>query len=118
MRAPDKAMLQRCTVGGVSYALCLHPNPRFYKHHWQVFTKDSPWEGEEFMQRSPRLSTAACMQRLAELELTGEPYVLYGGKRPRRFDGMPFDPKVARWQGADWAPPLEDDSDPEWNGHR
>lgn len=101
-----------------SYAPGLHPVPVFYKHHWQIFTLDSPLEGCEFLEKSPRLSTAACMLRLAELRAQGVLYILYGGKRPRRFDGMPFDPQSDRWRNADWAPALEDDTDPEWNGHR
>lgn len=117
MRPPSKAMLQRCR-GMASYALSLHPNPRLYKHHWQIFTRDSALEGESFLQQAPRLSTAACMQRLAELGRTGEPCLLYGGKRPRLFAGMPFDRTSARWQRADWATALEDDADPEWNGYR
>lgn len=116
MRPPSKAHLAE--RGSHSYALSLHPNPRLYKHYWQVFTQDSPWEGEEFFLMAPLLSTAACMSLLERLHSEGTPYVLYGHKRPRRFPGMPFDPDSPRWREAVWAPALEDDGDPEWNGHR
>lgn len=117
MRAPTKDMLLR-HARGVSFALSLHPNPKLYKHSWQIFTKESCWEGEEFLRHAPRLSTAMCMQRLTELDLRGEPYILYGSKQPRRFAGMPFDQSSARWRDAKWAPALEKDPDHEWNGHR
>ena len=117
MRPPSKEALKARGVCQL-YAPGLHPIPAFYKHHWQIFTLESPWEGEEFLERSPRLSTAACMQRLEELDARGELYCLYGGKRPRRFDGMPFDPTAVRWRGTDWAPALGADPDPEWRGHR
>lgn len=117
MRPPCKKTLQ-ARGQSYSYASGLHPVPAFYKHHWQIFTLDAPWEGDEFLAKAPRLSTAACMQRLEELQARRALYILYGGKRPRRFDGMPFDPRSDRWRHADWAPALDDDPDPAWNGHR
>jgi hypothetical protein len=117
MKRPSKDFL-RSEGGFSSCAADLHPVQAFYKHHWRIFTLDSKWDGWEFLEKEPWLSTAACMQRLQELESKGEPYILYGGKRPRRFAAMPFDPESARWRNADWAPALEDDPDPEWNGHR
>ena len=117
MRLPRKQDLRECGHG-ISYALYLHPVPAFYKHYWQVFTLDSPWEGSEFLANAPKLSTAACMQLLEELRRRREPFILYGEKMPRRFAGMPFDPTSDRWRNARWAPALADDPDPEWNGHR
>lgn len=117
MQLPSKEIL-RSRGQGRHYAAPLHPVPKFYKHYWQIFTLDSQWEGEEFLRLEPHLSTAACMQRLEQLRARGEPYMLYGSKRPRRFLGMPFDPASERWRHANWAPALDDDSDPEWNGHR
>ena len=106
------------TGRSISYATGLHPNPRLYKYYWQVFTLDSDWEGPEFREKASPLCTSACMLKLDELTLSNSLYVLYGWKRPRRFPGMPFDPNSERWKDAQWAPALEDDSDPEWSGHR
>lgn len=117
MRPPDRNTL---TARGKSlnYAPGLHPVPASYKNSWQIFTMDSPWEGDEFMEKSLYMSTSVCMQRLEELEASGELYCLYGFKRPRRFVGMSIDPKAERWRAVDWASPLEVDPDPEWRGHR
>jgi hypothetical protein len=116
MRPPTRKILAE--RGSHSYAQPLHPNPKLYKHDWRVFTRDSPWENDEFFLKAPLLSTAACVSLLESLQANEEPYVLYGQKRPRRFSAMPFDPESVRWCGATWAPALEDDPDPEWNGHR
>ena len=116
MRPPSKQRL--AARGSHSYAPPLHPNPKLYKHYWQVFTQDSPWEGEEFLLKGPLLSTAACRSLLEVLHAEGKAYVLYGHKRPRLFAGTPFDPASARWRNAVWAPALDDDVDPECDGHR
>lgn len=117
MQPPSKRLL-RDRGHSLSYASALHPIPAFYKHHWQIFTLDSPWEGQEFFDKAPRLSTAICMQCLEELNDRQLLYILYGSKRPRRFEAMPFDPASARWRHVEWAPPFENDPDPEWRGHR
>lgn len=98
--------------------MVLHPNPRLYKFRWRVFTSASCLEGEEFLARVERLSTAACAALLTELRAAEVPYLLYPVRHPRRHEGMPFDPQHERWRNADWAPPFEMDEDPEWQGYR
>ena len=58
------------------------------------------------------------MRRVQAQPARDEPYILHNGHRPRRFPGVPFDPSKARWKEANWAPSLEEDSDPEWHGQR
>lgn len=94
----------------------LHPAPRLYKHHWQIFSPDSEYEGLEFFEKAPRISTARCMERLHELATAGTPCLVYTWKQPRKFTGMPFDPE--KWKGATWAPSWDDDDDPIWEGHK
>ena len=101
-----------------SYASGLHTNSQLYKHIWQIFTLDSKLEGEDFLEHGPRLSTAACMAKLQEIKTLKDLYILYGSKRPRRFPGMPFDPNNKQWHGVQWAPALQDDPDPMWNGNK
>lgn len=117
MRPPTRSVLQQ-RGRSFSYAAGLHPCPASYKHVWQIFTLKSPWEGEDFLEHAPKLSTAQCFQRLEELDAQGVLFILYGRKVPRRSTGMPFDPLAARWRDATWAPALEDDPDPAWHGHR
>jgi len=117
MRAPFKKDLIS-HGGSYSYAPSLHPSPELYKFTWQVFTLDSELEGDAFLRHGPRLSTAPCLAWLDELRRTSTPYIFYGSGRPRRFPGMPFDPGAAKWKDARWAPALDEDPDPEWNGRR
>lgn len=101
-----------------SYATPLHPSPALFKYLWRVFTHDSPIEGHEFWDHGPQLCTFACFEWLERLDAGDIPYLLYNSRRRRQFTGMPFDPSSERWINAEWAPALEDDSDPAWNGHR
>lgn len=117
MLSPSKKKLRR-TPGEWWSTSPLHPEPRLYKHYWQLFTLDSPWEGDTFFDQAPVLCTAACFARLAQLKAAGQSCIVYGYKRPRRFPGMPFDPNHEKWRQVEWAPALEDDPDPEWNGFR
>jgi hypothetical protein len=55
------------------YGQYLHPNPRFYKYKWQVWTPDRELEGGAFFQSGPRLSTAQFMALQGEMRKAGKP---------------------------------------------
>lgn len=104
--------------GPASCASFMHPNPRFYKYRWQIYTENCEWEGGDFFENAPQYCTAACMARLQALDVPGVKYLLYNYIYPRRFEGMPFDPQHAKWQSCQWAPSWEDDPDPVWKGFK
>jgi hypothetical protein len=87
-------------------------NPRFYKFFWQVFSLESPLEGDAFLEHAPRLCNA---QREAEIErlLTRDMSCLvYGWRRPRKDPANPWDLNNAKWHGVEFAPSWDDDRDP------
>lgn len=90
----------------------LSGNPRFYKHLWQVFSRESPHEGDAFFERAPVLCTAAMLLETQRLVDAGLTCVLYGFKRPREGPGAPWDRQHPRWRDAVFAPAWEDDTDP------
>lgn len=97
---------------GSSCAQGVHPNPRFYKYVWWVFWSESPIDGWDFCCDEHRLSTAAALSLLADLEERGEPYWLYNRQIPRRDPANPFDVEHPRWRDVEWAPAFDDDPDP------
>lgn len=96
----------------------IHPNPLFYKYYWQIFTLKSEFEGNDFFNKTASMSTAACMKAMHDLDEAGELYMVYNHHKPRRFEGMPFNPNSEKWRNQEWAPAFEDDQDPEWNGFK
>jgi hypothetical protein len=93
-----------------SYAQGVHPNPRFFKYYWWVFWTGSPVDGNEFLRETYRMSTAAAMALIAELQSKNEPYWLYNKKLPRRDPANPFDLQSPYWR--EWALPYDKDCDP------
>lgn len=49
------------------------------------------------------MSTAACMKAMHDLDEAGELYMVYDHHRPRRFEGMPFNPNSEKWRNQEWA---------------
>jgi hypothetical protein len=90
----------------------LHPNPRFYKHYWQIFTPACGWEGKEFFENSPLLCTHDFLVRMRELQAAGKSCMVYGWSRPRRDPRNPFDMNHPRWKDREFAPSWDDDTDP------
>ncbi|QOT76573.1 hypothetical protein [Cupriavidus basilensis] len=95
----------------------LHPNPAFYKYTWRVWTPECEWEGHAFFECVPVLSTARFMAMRDSLKAAGVHHFVYNTARPR-LGATPFDRSHPRWAGVRFAPALEDDMDPPWNGHR
>ena len=116
MRAPSYKLLdENRSTGwmGSSYALGVHPNPRFYKYRWLVFWAGSPVEGQEFFKWEYALCTFAFHDFMKELKHLNEPYILYNDQIPRHEPGVtPFDLKSTRWSGVSFAPAWNNDCDP------
>jgi hypothetical protein len=115
----DQAVGQ--SEGAVIYATgpFFHFQPRFFKHYWRIYTPDLPWEGKEFFDHAPALSTAAYLDLAERYRQEGRSYIVYGFKRPRTGPGVPFDPNSERWKGCVFAPAFDEDPDPiAANGHR
>ncbi len=100
--------------------ISVHPDPRFWKYHWWVFHRGSPCEGDAFLGPAHRLGTHDAMRLMQELDARGELYWVYQERLPRRDPVHTlFDVTAPRWNNRlDWAPPLDQDGDPAWEGHR
>ncbi|GAB7521540.1 hypothetical protein [Paraburkholderia sp. 2C] len=96
----------------------LHPNPRLYKYIWQIWTPESPLEGAEFFVQGPRYSTALFQQIEKQINDAGLSGFIYNRRLPRLGPDKPFDLAHPRWANRVWAPAWDDDTDPEWNGHK
>lgn len=89
-----------------------HGNPRHYKSFWQVFSADSPYEGDEFFERAPKLCNAAYEQEIARIVGRGMSCLVYGFRLPRRDPTNPFKLDHPKWQGCEFAPCWDEDTDP------
>ena len=108
-RSECQRLEQQCDCKG--FAQGVHSNPRFFKYYWWVFWNESPIDGREFLSTRYRLSTASAQKLMDELKARNEPYWLYNIKVPRLGSAIPFDLQSPRWQGIEWAPSYDDDSD-------
>jgi hypothetical protein len=119
MLLPTRKNFERHSSDGLLYfSTGLHPNPRLYKYLWQIWTPDSPLEGEGFLLSGPLLSTARFVEIEQRMLTTGESGFVYNRRRVRKGLGSPFDLTHPRWKVREWAPSWEDDPDPEWNEHK
>ena len=91
---------------GTSFAQRMHPNPKFYKYYWHVFSRSSEYEGDEFFKKC-KLSTYGATKEINRLRETGEPYMLYNYSLPRSGPDTPFNKNKSEH----WAPPYDDDPD-------
>jgi len=87
-------------------------NPRHYKYVWQVFSPESPFEGDAFLERAPRLCNAAFEKETDRLLDQGMTCLVYGFRLPRRDPASPWDLAHPRWQDREFAPSWEEDTDP------
>lgn len=93
-------------------------NPRFYKFRWWVFHEESPIDGPGFLAERYSLCTSDAMALLETLKEDGKPCFLYNSRRRRLGPETPFrhDPEsMSHWN---WAPALDEDRDPEFEGHK
>jgi len=121
MRMPRFADLDADPAEGptLTYASgspALSGNPRLYKHVWQIFSAESPWEGDAFLEHAPYRCTADMLAEAGRLLRSGRSCVVYGVARPRRAANAPWDLTHPRWRNAVFAPAWEDDTDPVVDG--
>ena len=96
----------------------MHPNPRFFKYLWRIFTADTPWENAEFFRTAPRLCTHDAMAMMDALWEARQPQIIYNQRLPRKDLALPFDWTSERWSTAKFACAYDDDADPVWNGFK
>lgn len=102
-----------------SYAQSMHSDPRFYKYLWWVFWEGSPVDGNEFLEDTYAVNTATAMALMDDLLQKRKSHWIYNRQIPRLDPGVtPFDPLHRRWKDMQFAPPLSEDPDAEWQGHR
>ena len=91
---------------GVLYSQRMHPNPRFYKYYWHVFSRSSVYEGEEFFEKC-KMSTYEAAKEMKRLEKSGETFIVFNYSLPRSGPDTPFNKNKSKH----WAPPYDDDTD-------
>ena len=111
------AIKQQKAERGHERWFCSHasnPNPRLYKRYWRLFTRNSEWEGVDFLRKATAVCTYVAEEQVVQLQMADEPVWLYVVRFPR-WDPqvMPWDLSHDRWLGVvDWAPAFDDDADP------
>jgi hypothetical protein len=122
MRIPnfDDLGLQTADDGiSQSYAVHMHPNPRFYKYVWWVFWRGSVCDGCQFLSDTHALSTAEAMVLMEKLSAENERHWIYNRRISRYEPGVtPFHRDSEKWRHYQFAPVFADDADPEWYGFR
>ena len=116
-----EALRKQTDADGVSqsFAVHMHPNPRFYKYIWWVFWRGSACDGREFLSDTHALCTADAMALIEKLRADNERHWIYNSRIPRDQPGVtPFHRDAAKWRGHSFASAFDDDADPEWHGHR
>lgn len=96
------------------YCLAMNnPNPRFFKRQVRIFTSESPWEGDEFLERAPRLSLAKAQSIINELTRRKATMWIYLSRLPRWDpERMPWNLTHPRWRTVtEWAPTFDNDPD-------
>tara|TARA_R110002051_G_scaffold287855_1_gene350633 strand:+ start:469 stop:888 length:420 start_codon:yes stop_codon:yes gene_type:complete len=101
----------------------IHENPRFYKYDWQIWTRDTPITASQrgsqaLIQRelSPKLCFAAAMERIRTLHAAGEFMLIRSIGRKRIGPDAPWN--ASRVEPMRQACAYDDDSDPDFHGHR
>ena len=98
------------------YGRLVHPNPAFWKYYFYLFTEEANLDGQAFFRDENRLCIHAYRKQVDRIERTGDLAWEYNERLPRRGPDTPFDPSHPRSESFEWAPPLEEDSDPEIEG--
>lgn len=120
MRTPSFEELARKKARGETcmhfYGRLVHPNPAFWKYYFYPFTEEADLDGQAFFQGENRLCIHAYRQQVDRIKRTGDLAWVYNERLPRQGPDTPFDENHKRWENAEWAPPLDEDPDPEVEG--
>lgn len=118
MIQPTYKNLHRCLTDGadgVIYASGLarpQGNPRLWKYYWQVFSAESPWEGDEFFRLAPQLCIADLEKEVGRLMALSQSCMIYGIRRPRADSANPWNMANQRWKDVAFAVSYDEDTDP------
>ena len=96
----------------------MHPNPRFYKYYWWVFTAQSKLEGAAFLSKENRIPYAEYIKIREKIAYEKGVAIIRKEWHPRRGPGTPFNPQAEKWKDAEWAPPFDEDPDEEYDGFK
>jgi hypothetical protein len=95
----------------------MHRNPRFFKYRWQIFWRDSPRKGANFLAMEP-LATKEALELMDWLSHRNEPY-MYSNTRSRRRGIAIWNLNSPNYANEIWASAYDDDPDPiHSSGHR
>ena len=96
-----------------------HPNPYFYKYYYRIFTENSTCEYQEFLKADNIMNTAEALKFIKYCD-ENKIYALVYNFSKRRFDpaNTPFKWNFNTFNKDDWAPPFDQDTDEEFNGHK
>jgi len=102
-----------------SSATFMHPNPKIYKYYWWVFWKNSPCDGNAFLDKKNRLPTKKAFDLINKLVVDGESYWLYNCRLPRIDPAnSPLNRHANKWKNIEWAKSFADDTDEEYKGQK
>jgi hypothetical protein len=117
MRSPSFEELARRKTRGETgvdfYGRLMHANPAFWKYYLYLFTEAADVDGQAFFRDENRLCIHAYRKQVDGIERTGDLAWTYNERLLRRGPDTPFDPSHPRWASFEWAPPLDEDPDPE-----
>jgi hypothetical protein len=99
----------------------IHPNPHFYKYYWWIYAHDSVYENGDavFYKEEHRLNTYDAMMKMKELRANKIPFA-YVNMQIHRFGCSiwNYEQIKEKFPEEEFAPRYEDDTDPEWKGHK
>lgn len=93
-------------------------NPRFYKMKWWVFHEGSHVEGRDFMTDEYSLCTSDALALIKKVTSEGKSCLVYNRRCRRLGPDTPFKHDEESMSGWSWAPAFDDDTDPEYKGHK
>lgn len=98
----------------------IHPNPKFYKYYWWIFTADSKTEGDDFLTDDNKLCYAEYLNKIEHIKENNIPAMIYNRKYHRIDKNNPWNyEKLKSQKNIKFAPSFDEDTDPLTpNGHK
>lgn len=91
----------------------IHPNPKWFKYFWWIFTAESPIDGHSFLCDDNKLSFFEFEKELERVKSLGLEAWIYNTKLYRLGEDSPFDEQKLRAKGiSEFAPSFDEDQDP------
>ena len=116
MRTPSFERINKTKYSGqvlFAGARNIHPNPKWFKYYWFVFTAESLIDGDSFFSDDNKLSFSEFESELARVKSLGLEAWIYNIKLYRLGEGSPFDEAKLRAKGiTNFAPSFDEDQEP------